>query len=70
MSLQIEDCLYACVVIERLVSVLQETDRFLKRKSRKCSRYIIGLILIVVIAISIHKPLHRTLIEGTDQERV
>lgn len=68
-SLQIEDWLYACVVIERLVSVLQET-RFSKRNSRKWSRYISGLILTVVIGTSIHEPLHRTLIDDDDQGRV
>ena len=67
--LQIGDWLYACVAIERLVSVLQGV-RFRKETSRKWSKYIIGLLLIVVIGTSIQEPLHRMLIEDQDDGRI
>ena len=67
--LQIGDWLYACVAIERLITVWQGV-RFQKETSRKWSRYMIGLLSIVVIGTSIQEPLHRTLLEDQDEGRI
>jgi hypothetical protein len=67
--LQIGDWLYACVAIERLITVWQGVH-FQKETSRKWSRYIIGLLSIVVIGTSIQEPLHRILIEDQDEGRI
>ena len=67
--LQINDWLYACVAIERLITLMKGTH-FNKKLSTQWAKYVIVLVCIIVAATSIQEPLHRTLIEDEEEERV
>ena len=67
--LQINDWLYACVAIERLITLMNGTH-FKKKLSTQWAKYVILLVCIIVAAASIQEPLHRTLIDDEEEERI
>ena len=67
--LQVNDWLYACVAIERLITLMKGTH-FDKKLSTKWAKYVIVLVCAIVTATSIQEPLHRTLIDDEEEERI
>ncbi|CAF3463806.1 unnamed protein product [Rotaria socialis] len=67
--LQIGDWLYACVAVERLITVIKTTN-FNKNFSRRLAKYLIMFVCIIVLCTSIQEPLNRTLIDDEDEGRI
>lgn len=64
----VSDWLSACVAIERTFSVYRGVS-FNRRKSRSVSKRVIVLMNVLAILTSIHDPIHRRLIEDTNEQR-
>ncbi|CAF3879303.1 unnamed protein product [Rotaria magnacalcarata] len=67
--LQIGDWLYACVAVERLITVIKSIH-FNKNFSRRLAKYLIMFVCIIVACTSIQEPLNRTLIDDEDEGRI
>jgi hypothetical protein len=67
--LQIVDWLYACVAIERLMLVREETN-FKSKLSQKMAKWIILIVFLIVIGSSIQESWNRVLITDEDEGRI
>ncbi|CAF1102925.1 unnamed protein product [Adineta steineri] len=66
--IHIDQWLNACVACERAITVV-EGARFSKKKSKKVTKFIILLFLILNIFTFIHEPLYRHLIDEIDEDK-
>ncbi|UJR19419.1 hypothetical protein I4U23_022549 [Adineta vaga] len=67
-SVQIGDWLYACVAIERLLTVIKDIN-FNRKQSRKIAKWIIFIVCLIIIINSIHEPFYRRLVYDEDERR-
>jgi hypothetical protein len=65
-SLAMDHWLNACVACERAITSIKATN-FNKRKSKKAAKYVILGLLILMISTTIHDPIHRRLIDDSDE---
>jgi hypothetical protein len=65
-SLNIDHWLNACVACERAITSIKAT-KFNKRKSKKSAKYVILGLLILMIITTIHDPIHRHLMDDSDE---
>ncbi|CAF4641175.1 unnamed protein product [Rotaria sp. Silwood1] len=59
--------LNACVAVERMISVIHYTS-FNKKRSKQLAKLVISSVFLVTIITQIHDPIHRQLIDDTDDD--
>ncbi|CAF1197972.1 unnamed protein product [Adineta ricciae] len=72
-TLNMTQWLYACVAIERVMTIIKGTN-FYTQRSKQMSKYVIGFLMIFMIITTIHDPIHRRLFydvhDDDDQKRI